>query len=103
MALREDEESMTPDAPVATAICQINLLNHEHAVIAKHWPATLLVEGADILEMESLLFRSGTREAILHRRDGFARFLLAEDSAEFRVQDAPGPQPIRTLRYTFEG
>ena len=67
------------------------------------WPEALLADGADLLDLEGRLFRSGAREVILRRHDGYARFLLADDSAELRVQDAPGPQPIRTLRYTFEG
>jgi len=40
---------------------------------------------------------------ILHRHDGYARFLLVDDSADLRVQESPGPQPVRTLRYTLEG
>jgi hypothetical protein len=88
---------------VATAVCQVNLINNEYHVKVHGWPQPLLAEGADLLEMEGRLFLSGSREVLLHRHDGFARFLLADDSAELRVQDAPGPQPIRTLKYTLEG
>jgi hypothetical protein len=94
---------MEQNAGIATAICQINLVNQEYHVAVHGWPKTLLADGADLLELEGLLFRAGTREVILRRRDGFARFLLADDSAELRVQDAPGPQPIQTLRYILEG
>ena len=98
--LRSDKET---NPGVATAICQINLLNHEYHVAVHGWPKELLADGADLLELEGLLFRSGAREVILHRHDGYGRFLLADDSAELRVQDAPGPQPVRTLRYMLEG
>jgi hypothetical protein len=91
------------DTGVATAICQVNLVNQEYHVAVHGWPKALLADSADLLELESRLFRSGAREVILRRHDGYGRFLLAEDSAEFRVQEAPGPQPIRTLRYTLEG
>jgi hypothetical protein len=94
---------MEQNPDTAAAICQINALNHEYHVEVYGWPTTLLAEGSDLLELEGLLFRSGAREVILRRQDGYARFLLADDSAELRVQDAPGPQPIRTLRYTLEG
>ena len=94
---------MSDDTGIATAICQINLTNQEYHVAVHGWPRTLLAEGADLLELEGRLFRAGAREVILHRQDGYARFLLADDSAELRVQDAPGPQPVRTLRYTLEG
>jgi hypothetical protein len=88
---------------VATAICQVNLVNDEYHVDVHGWPEHLLDDGGDVLELEGRLFRSGSREVILHRRDGFARFVLADDSAELRAQDAPGWQPIRTLRYILEG
>ena len=91
------------DAGAATAICQINLANQEYHVAVHGWPQALLADGADLLELEGRLFRSGAREVILHRQDGYARFLLADDSAELRVQYAPGPQPERTLRYVLEG
>jgi hypothetical protein len=93
--------SDTPSA--AIAVCQIDLHNNEHRVEVCGWPRELLAEGADLLETEGLLFRSGSREVILHRHDGYARFLLADDSAELRVQESPGARPIRTLRYTLEG
>jgi hypothetical protein len=88
---------------IATAICHINMVNQEHYVDIHGWPETLQAGGAELLELESQLFRSGAREVILRRSDGFARFILADDSAELRVQESPGPQPIRTLRYTLEG
>ena len=94
---------MDQNSGVATAICQINLVNDEHHIEIRGWPENLLADGADLLELESLLFRSGSREVVLRRSDGFARFVLADDSAELRLQDAPGPQPVRTLRYTLEG
>jgi len=94
---------MQQNPDIATAICQINLLNQEFHVEVHGWPGSLLAEGADLLELEGQLFRSAAAEVILRRHDGFARFLLADDSAELRVQDAPGPQPVRTLRYTLEG
>jgi hypothetical protein len=88
---------------VATAICQVNLENGEYHVEIHGWPEHLLTAGGDLLELEGRLFRSGSREVVLRRPDGFARFILADDSAELRAQDAPGWQPIRTLRYTLEG
>jgi hypothetical protein len=94
---------MSHDPAVATAICQINLFNQEHSVTPVNWPESLMIEGNDVLEMESRLFSSGAREIILHRQGGFARFILAEDTAELRIQEAPGLQPVRTLRYTCEG
>ncbi len=94
---------MSDETGIATAVCQINLTNQEYHVRVHGWPTTLLAEGADLLELEGRLFRAGAREVILHRQDGYARFLLADDSAELRVQDAPGQQPVRTLRYTLEG
>ena len=94
---------MSKDESVAMAICQINLVNQEHTVTPLHWPEKLMTERNDLLEMESRLFRSGAREVVLHRSEGFARFILTEDSAELRVQEAPGLQPVRTLRYTCEG
>jgi hypothetical protein len=94
---------MEQKTEVGTAICQINQLNHEYHVEVHGWPRSLLAEGSDLLEMEGLLFRTGSAEVILRRHEGFARFILADDSAELRIQEAPGPQPIRTLRYTLEG
>jgi hypothetical protein len=94
---------MSDPSQVAMAICQISLINNEHRVEVINWPRQLLAEGADLLEIEGLLFRSASREVILHRHDGYARFLLMDDSAELRVQESPGPQPVRTLRYTLEG
>lgn len=94
---------MSDTSDVATAICQINVHNNEYRVEVRGWPMELLSEGADLLETEGLLFRSGCREVILHRHDGYARFLLIDDSAELRVQETPGPQPVRTLRYALEG
>ena len=94
---------MLNDQPVATAVCRINLINHEHTVERHDWPPSLLTANDEFLEIESLLFRPGAREVVIHRRDGFARFLLTQDFAELLIQDAPGPQPVRTLRYTCEG
>lgn len=91
------------NAAVATATCQINLINDEYHVEVQGWPETLLAHGSDLLELEGRLFRSGAKEVILHRRDMFARFLMVDDVAELLVQDAPGPQPVRTLRYALEG
>jgi hypothetical protein len=94
---------MSNDAPVPTAVCRINLLNQEHTVTQHDWPSNLLAASDEILEMESLLFQPGPREVLIHRRDGYARFILTQDFAELLVQDAPGPTPVRTLRYTCEG
>ena len=94
---------MSNDQSTPTAVCRINLLNHQHSVIPHDWPPALLAASDEVLEMESLLFRPGAREVVIHRRDGYARFILTQDIAELLLQDAPGPQPVRTLRYTCEG
>jgi hypothetical protein len=99
----QETKALNDDAGAPTAVCQINLANQEYHVTVHGWPQALLADGADLLELEGRLFRSGAREVILHRQQGYARFLLADDSAELRVQDAPGPQPVRTLRYVLEG
>jgi hypothetical protein len=99
--LTDPEQTAVPN--VATAICQVNLSNGEYHVEVHDWPDDLLGSDGDLLDLDGLLFRSGSREVILRRPDGFARFILADDSAELRAQDAPGWQPIRTLRYTLEG
>src|SRR5579872_3907372 len=91
-ALESGQEKPMPQNAVATAVCQINLLNDEYHVEVRDWPATLLAHGGDLLELEGRLFRSGAKEVILHRRDMFARFLLVDDAAELLVQDVPGPQ-----------
>lgn|SRR5690242_12862784 len=95
---------MTPqNVSVPTAVCRINLLNDEYHVEVRGWPEVLLADRSELLELEGRLFRSGAREVVLHRRESFARFLLVDDSAELLLQDAPGPQPVRTLRYVLEG
>jgi len=52
---------MSDPSQVALAICQINLSNNEHRIEVSGWPRQLLSEGADLLEIEGLLFRSASR------------------------------------------
>ena len=94
---------MTRATTAATAVCRVNIATGEHLTEIHGWPPQFRLGDQNLLELEGHLFRSGAQIVVLHSQEGQARFRLVEDVAELQVQERPQFEPVRTLRYVFDG